>query len=210
RREIILELKKEIDFHEDVEIIDPKSDEEIARKKQYAKAYWEKRHRKGVTLYEAEKLMRERNYFAAMMVNIGDADAMITGYSRAYPSVLKPIMESIGKLDGVDKVAATNVMITKRGPLFISDTSINIDPSAKELAEIAQMTAYTMKMFGLSPVMAMISYANFGSSKHPRAEKVSEAVKLLHRWSPDLVVDGELQVDFALNKEMHQQKFPFS
>lgn len=210
RREIILELKKEIDFHEDVDIIDPKSDEEIARKKQYAKAYWEKRHRKGVTLYEAEKLMRERNYFAAMMVNIGDADAMITGYSRAYPSVLKPIMESIGKLDGVDKVAATNVMITKRGPLFISDTSINIDPSAKELAEIAQMTAYTMKMFGLSPVMAMISYANFGSSKHPRAEKVSEAVKLLHRWSPDLVVDGELQVDFALNKEMHQQKFPFS
>ena len=210
RREIILELKKEIDFHEDVNIIDPKSDEEIVRKKQYANAYWKKRHRKGVTLYEAEKLMRERNYFAAMMVNIGDADAMITGYSRAYPSVLKPIMESIGKLDGVDKVAATNVMITKRGPLFISDTSINIDPSAKELAEIAQMTAYTMKMFGLSPVMAMISYANFGSSKHPKAEKVSEAVKLLHRWSPNLVVDGELQVDFALNKDMHQQKFPFS
>lgn len=210
RKEIILELKKEIDFHEDVEIIDPKSDEELQRKQQYAKSYWEKRRRKGVTLYEAEKLMRERNYFAATMVNMGDADAMITGYARAYPSVLKPIMETIGKLDDVDKVAATNVMITKRGPLFISDTSINIDPTAKELAKIAQMTAYTMKMFGLTPVMAMISYANFGSSKHPRAQKVSEAVALLHRMSPDLIVDGEVQVDFALNKELHQQKFPFS
>lgn len=210
RKEIILELKKEIDFHEDVEIIDPKSDEELQRKQQYAKSYWEKRNRKGVTLYEAEKLMRERNYFAATMVNMGDADAMITGYARAYPSVLKPIMETIGKLDDVDKVAATNVMITKRGPLFISDTSINIDPTAKELAKIAQMTAYTMKMFGLTPVMAMISYANFGSSKHPRAQKVSEAVALLHRMSPDLIVDGEVQVDFALNKELHQQKFPFS
>lgn len=210
RKEIILELKKEIDFHEDVEIIDPKSDEELQRKQQYAKSYWEKRRRKGVTLYEAEKLMRERNYFAATMVNMGDADAMITGYARAYPSVLKPIMETIGKLDDVDKVAATNVMITKRGPLFISDTSINIDPTAKELAKIAQMTAYTMKMFGLTPVMAMISYANFGSSKHPRAQKVSEAVALLHRMSPDLIVDGEVQVDFALNKDLHQQKFPFS
>lgn len=210
RKEIIKELKKEIDFHEKVEIIDPKSDEEIKRKMRYAEEYWKKRRRRGVTLYESEKLMRERNYFAAMMVNLGDADGMITGYSRAYPSVLKPILETIGKLEGVDKVAATNLMITKRGPMFLSDTSINIDPTAKELAKIAQMTAYTMKMFGMTPVMAMVSYSNFGSSKHEKARKVGEAVALLHRQSPNLIVDGEVQGDFALNMEMHQSKFPFS
>lgn len=120
------------------------------------------------------------------------------------------MLEVIGKIDGVDKVAATNLMITKRGPIFLSDTSVNIDPTSKELAKIAQMTAFTMKMFGMTPVMAMISYANFGSSKHDRAKKVREAVALLHRASPELIVDGEVQMDFALNMEMHQKNFPFS
>lgn len=210
RKDVILELMGEIGFNDKIKIIDPKADEEKNQKNQYAQKYWEKRRRHGVTLYDAQNLMRERNYFAAMMVNEGDADAMITGYSRAYSTALKPILETIGKLDGVDKVAATNLMITKRGPVFLSDTSINIDPSAKELAKIAQMTAYTMKMFGITPVMAMVSYTNFGSSKHERAKKVGEAVALLHRVSPDLIVDGEVQADFALNTEMHQKKFPFS
>ncbi len=154
--------------------------------------------------------MRERNYFAAMMVNEGDADTMISGYSRAYPSVVRPVLETIGRFDGVSKVATTNLMLTKRGPLFISDTSINIDPTAKELAKIAQMTNYTMKMFGLTPVIAMVSYANFGSSKDPHATKVKEAVDYLHRVVPDMHVDGELQTDFALNPDMLQKKFPFS
>ena len=101
-------------------------------------------------------------------------------------------------------------MLTKRGPLFISDTSINIDPTAKELAKIAQMTNYTMKMFGLTPVIAMVSYANFGSSKDPHATKVKEAVDYLHKVVPDMHVDGELQTDFALNPELLQKKFPFS
>jgi malate dehydrogenase (oxaloacetate-decarboxylating)(NADP+) len=154
--------------------------------------------------------MTERNYFAGMMVSEGDVDAMISGYSRSYPLVVKPVFETIGKFEGVNKVATTNLMLTKRGPLFISDTSINIDPTSKELAQIARMTNYTMKMFGLQPVIAMISYANFGSSKDPRATKVREAVELIHKSNPDMFLDGELQTDFALNAELLQKKFPFS
>ncbi len=211
RSEVIKELMAEIDFQEeDVVIIDPKSDDEEEKRKKYAYKYWETRHRSGVTKYDAEKLLRERNYFAAMMVNEGDADALLSGYSRAYPTVVKPMLELIGLADGVSRVAATNVMNTSRGPLFISDTSINIDPSAKDLAKIAQMTARTVQLFGMEPVIAMVSYANFGSSKHPRATKVKEAVSYLHRFHPELSVDGELQADFALNREMLQNKFPFS
>jgi malate dehydrogenase (oxaloacetate-decarboxylating)(NADP+) len=210
RREVIRELMAEIDFNEDVAIIDPKSDEEEEHRKAYAQVYWKTRNRSGVTLYDAEKLMRERNYFAAMMVNEGDADGLLSGYSRAYPAVVKPMLELIGMAPGVTRVAATNLMNTSRGPLFISDTSINIDPPAKDLAKIAQMTARTVKLFGLEPVIAMMSYANFGSSKDPHATKVKDAVSYLHRYHPDLNVDGELQADFALNREMLQDKFPFS
>jgi malate dehydrogenase (oxaloacetate-decarboxylating)(NADP+) len=210
RREVILELMSQIEFDEDLEIIDPKSDSQTEKLNDYAAIFWKGRKRNGITLYGAKKLMRERNYYAAMMVNEGDADAMISGYSRAYSTVLKPVLETIGKFDGVSKVAATNLMLTKRGPVFISDTSINIDPTAKELAKIAQMTNYTMKMFGLDPVIAMISYANFGSSKNPRAKKVKEAVEILHKSNPDMVIDGELQTDFALNPEMLRENFPFS
>lgn len=211
RRDVIEELMREIDFHaDDVDIIDSKSDDENDRRTKYAEVYWQTRKRKGVTRYDAQLLMRQRNYFAAMMVNAGDADALISGYSRAYPTVLKPMLELIGKAAGVSKVAATNLMNTSRGPLFISDTSVNVDPSAKELAKIAQMTARTVKLFGMEPVIAMISYGNFGSSKNEKAEKVKDAVDYLHRFYPDLIVDGEMQTDFALNSELLQKKFPFS
>ncbi len=210
RKDVILELMKEIEFEADVEILDPKSDKQEDKLNVYAKIYWQNRQRKGVTLYAAQKLMRERNYFASMMVNEGDADAMISGYSRSYPVVIRPVIETIGKYDGVKKIATTNLMLTKRGPLFLSDTSINIDPTAKELANIAQMTNYTMKMFGIKPVIAMISYANFGSSKKPQASKVKQAVEFLHRVAPDTIVDGELQTDFALNSKMLKKTFPFS
>ena len=210
RKEIILELMAQIEFDEDVKIIDPKSDDQATTIAKYAQKHFENRRRSGVTLFDAQHMMTSRNYFAAMMVNEGDADAMISGYSRAYPSVVRPVLETIGRFEGVSKVATTNLMLTKRGPIFISDTSINIDPSAKELANIAQMTNYTMKMFGLDPVIAMISYANFGSSKDPHATKVKDAVAYLHRTNPDMHVDGELQTDFALNQEMLQKKFPFS
>jgi malate dehydrogenase (oxaloacetate-decarboxylating)(NADP+) len=210
RKEIILDLMGQIEFDEVVEIIDPKSDDQADKLHQYAEIFWKNRRRSGITLYAAQKLMRERNYYASMMLNVGDVDAMISGYSRSYPTVVRPVLETIGKFEGVSKVATTNLMLTKRGPLFISDTSININPTAKELAKIAQMTNYTMKMFGLEPVIAMISYANFGSSKDPHAVKVREAVELLHKSNPDMIVDGELQTDFALNAELLQKKFPFS
>jgi len=210
RESVIKQLMEELEFEADLEIIDPKSDEHSEKLEKYAIEYWKRRKRNGVTLFDAKRLMRERNYFAAMMLNEKDADGMISGYARAYPTVIRPVLETIGKFDGVDRVATTNLMLTSKGPLFISDTSININPTAKELANIAQMTNYTVKMFGLVPVIAMISYANFGSSKDPHAAKVREAVKLLHKSNPDMIVDGELQTDFALNAEMLKSKFPFS
>ncbi|HLU81106.1 MAG TPA: phosphate acyltransferase, partial [Flavobacteriaceae bacterium] len=210
RRETFKELMDEIEFDADVQIIDPKSDEEKEHLKAYAKVLWKKRRRKGITLYDAEKLMRERNYYAAMMVSEGDADAMLSGYSRAYPTVVKPILEIIGLAKGATRIATTNLMNTSRGPLFISDTSLNIDPDAKNLARIARMTAFTVKLFGMQPVIAMVSYSNFGSSSAGQAEKVQQAVEYLHRAHPDILVDGGVQVDFALNKQMMQSKFPFT
>ncbi len=211
RKDVILELMQEIDFDPSgIEIIDPKADEEIDRKNRYGKKYWETHKRKGITLYDAEKLMRERNYFAAMMVNEGDADALLSGYSRSYATVVKPMLDLIGLAKGAARVATMNVMMTDKGPLFISDTSINIEPTSKELAKIAQMTARTVEMFGIKPVVAMVSYANFGSSKHPAANKVKDAVSYLHRYHPNLIVDGGLQINFALNREKRNDKFPFS
>ena len=210
RRDKIEKLKEEIEFDAEVPIIDPKSDTEGDRKDAYAKIYWGQRKRRGITLHSARKLMRERNYFAAMMVNEGDADALISGYSRNYPSVVKPMLELIGLDKGASRIATTNVLMTERGPLFLSDTSINIDPTAKDLAKIAQMTATTVKMFGIEPIIAMISYSNFGSSVNEKASKVRDAVKYLHRYFPSLIVDGELQTDFALNKKMRMDRFPFS
>ena len=210
RKDVITSLMKDIDFDADIPIIDPKSDDEVERKNAYAQLYWQQRSRKGVTLYAAKAKMRERNYFAAMMVNAGDADALISGYSRSYPTVVKPMLELIGLAKGATRIATTNVMITQRGPLFLSDTSINIDPSTKDLATIAKMTTQVVKMFGMTPVTAMVSYSNFGSSNSDKASKASQAVSYLHRNYPDMIVDGEVQVDFALNQQMLQDTFPFS
>ncbi len=209
-KEVIQELKKELEFDADIPIIDPNAEEAREKRQQYAKKYWKNRRRSGVTLYGARIKMHERNYFGAMMVSEGDADGMISGYSRAYPTVVKPILEVIGRASRVKKVATVNIMITNRGPLFLADTSINIDPNAEEIAEIAQMTANVATTFGFKPVMALLSYANFGSSSHPHARKVREAAKILHEHCPNIVVDGEIQTDFALNKELHQGQFPFS
>ena len=210
KKEIILELKKELGFYEDVEIIDPKTPEEESRKNKFAKIYWETRQRSGISLYDAQNLMRERNYFAAMLVNEGEADALLTGHSRSYPSVVKPMLQLIDRAPGVSLAATTNMMITNRGPMFLSDTAINIDPSAADLAKIAIMTANTAKVFGVEPIIAMISFSNFGSSTNEGASKVREAVAYLHKNHPDMIVDGEIQADFALNQEMLKAKFPFS
>ena len=210
REEIIQELMQEIEFDAEVLIVDPKGDSEAANREKYAMHYWERRKRSGVTKYDAMSKMRERNYYAAMMVNMGDADALVSGYSRSYPTVFKPMVELIGAAKGVSKIATTNLMLTNKGPMFLSDTSLNINPTSKELAKIAQMTAVTANMFGITPSIAMLSFSNFGSSNDLSAIKVREAVSYLHRFFPDLTVDGEIQSDFALNKKMLQDTFPFS
>ena len=210
-KEVILELMDEIGFNEeDITIIDPKTNEENERRLLFAEQYWEARKRRGLSLLDAQKWMRERNYFAAMMVNTGEADALVTGFSRSYPTVAKPMMQLIGKAPGVTKIASTNLMMTSRGPMFLSDTAINPDPSSDDLAKIALMTAKTARMFGMEPVIAMVSYSNFGSSESASAVKVRDAVAYLHKYYPDLIVDGEIQADFAMNSEMLKSKFPFS
>ena len=210
RKDVIEALKVEIGFDDEIEIIDPKTDEEKERRDKFGEAYWKRVQRKGKTLSEARKLMRERNYFAAMMVNENEADALITGYSRPYPTVVRPMIELIEKDGDVNRVAACNLMLTKSGPLFLADTTINTNPNAEDLAEICEMTYKLVKMFGMNPNVAMLSYSNFGSSNEPTAQKIRKAVSYIHENYPHVVVDGELQADFALNPEMLAKEFPFS
>ena len=210
RKELILELKEEIGFTEEVPIFDPKTDEENDRRERFGLAYWQTRQRKGRTLTEAKKLMRERNYFAAMMVNVGEADALITGYSRPYPTAVRPILESIPRDNGTSKIAACNLMLTKQGPIFLADTTINVNPTAKDLVKISQMTSNLVKMFGMKPNTALLSFSNFGSTKSESSQKIREAVSYIHRNFPNAIVDGEIQADFALNSEMLAKEFPFS
>ena len=210
RKDVILALKEEIGFTGDVPIFDPKTDEEKERRNRFGEAYWKTRQRKGRTLSEAKKLMRERTYFAAMMVNENEADVLITGYSRPYPTVVRPILELIPKDKGIYKVAACNLMLTKQGPIFLADTTINMNPNAKDLVKTAQMTANLAKMFGMNPNIAMLSFSNFGSIRTETSSKIKEAVSYMHRHFPETIVDGEIQADFALNPEMLAKEFPFS
>ena len=210
KKEVIIDLKKELGFDADLPIIDPKTSEEEARRTEFATSYWSTRKRRGISLFDAENLMRERNYFAAMMVNHGQADALLSGYSRSYPTVVRPMLQLIDKASGVSLVATTNLMITSRGPMFLSDTAINSNPSAEELAKIAIMTAEAAKRFGIKPVIAMVSFSNFGSSTSESATKVRQAVDYLHTHYPDMIIDGEVQADFALNPELLKAKYPFS
>ncbi|MFD0993902.1 NADP-dependent malic enzyme [Tenacibaculum geojense] len=209
-KEIILELKEELGFEADVPIIDPKTPQEDERRQRFAEKYWKARQRKGVTFLEAKKQMRERNYFAIMMVNEGEADGLVTGYSRPYSSVVKPVLELVEKDKGVNKVAATNMMLTKQGPLFLADTTININPTAQDLAKITQYTCVLAKMFGMKPNVAMLGFSNFGSTKSESSAKIREAVAYMHKNHPNVVVDGELQADFALNPALLAKEFPFS
>lgn len=209
-KDTILELKKEIGFTDKVEMIDSKAPQEKERRNRFAKIYWEARQRKGIKQLDAQKWMRERNYFAAMMVNEGEADALITGYSRNYATVVRPILELIGLAKGVTRVAASNLMLTKRGPIFLADTTININPNAKELAKISQLTASLAKVFNITPNIAMLSYSNFGASKAENSTKIAEAVSYIHRYFPKVIIDGEIQADFALNPELLKKEFPFS
>ena len=209
-KDMIKALKYEIGFNGRVDVIDPKSDAEKARREKFVKHYWKLRERRGITYEVAERLMRERNYFGTMLVETGQADAMITGYSHAYPKAIRPVLEIIKKEEGVRRVAAASIMFGKQGPLFLSDATININPTAEELANIALLTARAVKFFGLEPSVAMLSYSNFGSAVSESSLKVREAVAYLHKNHPDLVVDGEIQADFALNPDKIAKNYPFS
>ena len=211
KKHIIDELIQEYGFEfADVEIIDPKSDEEKERRKLFGNAFFEKRKRKGVTEFEAIQIMRERNHFGAMMVEMGDADAMISGITRNYRDVVRPAIQTVGIQKDMTKVAGMYILNTKRGPLFLADTTINLNPSAEDIAEITANVAKTIRKFKVVPRIALLSYSNFGSSPGEDATKMAKAVKLLHESDPNLIVDGEVQANFALNNALMNEKFSFS
>ena len=209
-KDIIQSKMEELGFEANLQIIDPKSPEERERRHRFADIYWKKRERKGITQINARRLMRERNYFGAMLVNTGEADAMITGYSRSYPQTIRPILDLVEKEEGFQRIAATSILITKRGPLFLSDTTMNPNPSSEDLTAITLAVAEKAKMFGLDPAIALLSYSNFGSAPSESTKKLSKTVAYLHKNYPELVVDGEVQVDVALNPEKMAAMFPFS
>ena len=209
-KDIIQSKMEELGFEANLQIIDPKSPEERERRHRFADIYWKKRERKGITQINARRLMRERNYFGAMLVNTGDADAMITGYTRSYPQTIRPILDLVEKEEGFQRIAATSILITKRGPLFLSDTTMNPNPSSEDLTAITLAVAEKAKMFGLDPAIALLSYSNFGSAPSESTKKLSKTVSYLHKNYPELIVDGEVQVDVALNPEKMAAMFPFS
>ena len=194
----------------DTPIIDTWLAEEESRRAEFGDLLWVKQQRRGLTQYDARKLMRDRNYFGAMMVEQGLADAMISGLTRKYGAPIKPALEIIGVQEGVSRVAGLYMMITKRGPYFFADTTMNTDPTAQQLADIAVLTASTVKQFNITPRIAMLSYSNFGSAEGEVPKKMQEAVKLLHTNYPGLIADGDVQANFAVNNDLLKEQFPFS
>ena len=195
---------------QDVQIIDPKSEEEEERRIAYGKSFFERRKRKGITEFESIQIMRERNHFGAMMVEMGDADAMISGITRNYRDVVRPAIQTVGLQKEVNTVAGMYILVTKKGPLFLADTTINLNPTAEEIAEITNNVAKMIRKFKVTPKIALLSYSNFGSSPGPDSEKMAKAVGILHEKYPTLVVDGELQANFAMNNDLMMEKFSFS
>jgi malate dehydrogenase (oxaloacetate-decarboxylating)(NADP+) len=195
---------------EGITIVDPRSEAQEANRKKYAQLYFNKRQRKGINEYEAEKAMTDRNYFGCMMVETGDADAMISGLTKNYPDTIRPALQIIGTEDGVKKIAGMYLLITKKGPLFLADTTVNFNPTAEEVADITALAAREVQNFNLTPRIALLSYSNFGSSDSPEAKIMSDARKLIKKRMPSLIVDGEMQASVALNPKNLQDSYPFS
>ncbi|HMQ47007.1 MAG TPA: NADP-dependent malic enzyme [Saprospiraceae bacterium] len=197
-----------------VRIIDPKqpkNEEEIEVFKLYKNHFYEKRHRKGLTQFEADDLLQNRNYYGAMMVEMGDADAMIGGLTQKFPYTVKPALQIIGSKPGVKKVAGMHILLTKEGPLFLADTTINHHLSPDDLADIAELVAEEVETLNVKPRIAFVTYSNFGSvPKGESAMMMREATRIMHQRHPDWIVDGEMQVHMALNTEILSQFYPFS
>lgn len=194
----------------DVTVLDPRSDEQAEVREKYGEQFFAKRKRRGYNLYEAKKIMRERTYYGCMMVDDGEADALISGLTRQYPNTLRPALEIIGMQKNAKKVAGMYVMLTKKGPLFFADTTVNFNPTEEELVDITLQTARAAEHFNIKPRVAMLSYSNFGSSASEEAILMRNAVEKIKKLHPDLVIDGEMQAGVAFNKELLKENYPFS
>ena len=194
----------------DIPIIDPRSDEQESKREFYGQLFFKKRQRRGVNHYESVKMMKDRNHFGCMMVETGDADAMLSGLTKNYAEAIRPALQIIGTEEGVKKIAGMYLLLTKKGPLFLADTTVNFNPTAEELADITQIVAKEVKNFNLTPRIAMLSYSNFGSSDSPEARLVAEATRILKQRNPSMIVDGEMQGSLAFNKEILRDNYPFS
>ena len=194
----------------DIPIIDSRSDEMEAKREFYGELFFKKRQRKGFNHYESIKIMKDRNHFGCMMVETGDADAMLSGLTKNYAEAIRPALQIIGTEEGVKKIAGMYLLLTKRGPIFLADTTVNFNPNAEELADIAMMVAKEVRNFNITPRIAMLSYSNFGSSDSDEAKVVAEATRILKQRNPSLIVDGEMQASMAFNKEILKDNYGFS
>ncbi len=190
-------------------ILDPRSEQTEEKRALYGEIFLQKRGRKGFNAYEARKVMRDRNYFGCMMVECGDADCMISGLTKNYPDTIRPALQTIGTEEAVKKIAGMYMMLTKKGPLFFADTTVNFNPTAEELADITLMVAKEVRQFNITPRVAMLSYSNFGSSNSPEAKLVADARKIIKQKMPSLIVDGEMQASVAFNNELMKENYPF-
>lgn len=195
---------------EGLPILDPRSEITEEKRNHYSDIFLAKRGRRGFNAYEAKKVMRDRNYFGSMMVECGDADAMISGLTKNYPDTIRPAIHCIGTEPGVNKIAGMYMMLAKKGPLFLADTTVNFNPTAEELAEITLLAAKEVRHFNIIPRIAMLSYSNFGSSNSPEAKLVAKAREIVKTKMPHLLVDGEMQASVAFNKELMKENYPFS
>ncbi len=202
---IMLENELELDG---VNIIDPL--EEHEKRSNFADYLYKKRQRRGITLFEAKKLMKDRNYYGAAMVQFGKADALISGLTKDYPSTIKPALQVIGIEEGVNRVAGMYMMLTKKGPVFFGDTTVNENPTVDELVDITVLLDNSVRKFNIQPRVAMLSYSNFGSNDGTVPEKVRQAVRILHEKHKDIIVDGDMQANFAMNPELLRDNYPFS
>lgn len=207
-KKFIKEQMEKFGIHLDVPIVDPMDDDQDENRKKYRETLWRLRNRKGVNEYIAKRLVRNRDYFGPLMLQHGDTDALIVGYSKNYRTVLRPVLEIIEKAKGVDKIASMMMILSDKKPYFFADTSIHVNPTPEEMANIAKMAEFAIKSFAIQPRIAMLSYENF-SANSETSKKVAKAVNILHQKYPDMIVDGEFQPDFAMSAD-HLQDYPFS
>ena len=213
-KEVILQILNENSIRlPGVEIIDPYlpvADEDKERANRYSELLFIRRQRQGLNKAEAQKIIRRRNYFGSMMVSTRDADAMIGGMSRNYPDTVRPALQAIGRKEGVQKVSGMYILMSRFGPLFLADTTVNFNPSAEEIVEIAELSAKQVEKFNIKPRIALITYSNFGSAEGEDAKKMKSAVQLLKQRNPNMIVDGEIQAHLPFNIELLKENHPFS